>query len=163
LNRRIRRLFDIRSAKLYRDSNGKPHMQRVIQQSVVLPASAEALFEMYLDPDAHAAFTGFPVGVGPEVGAPFYAFNKQISGQILAVVRPNLVVQSWRSVKFNSDDPDSILILSFTPELSNDKHGRIDLVHLGVPEHDFDDVIEGWKKHYWVPWRTYLESSESSL
>jgi uncharacterized protein YndB with AHSA1/START domain len=138
-------------------------MRSVIHQSVVLPASAEVLFEMYLDPDAHAAFTGFSVGIGAEVGAPFHAFNKQISGQILAVVRPKLVVQSWRSVKFHSDDPDSTLILSFTPDLANTKHGRVDLVHLDVPEHDFHGVTEGWQKHYWIPWRTYLESSERSL
>jgi activator of HSP90 ATPase len=135
-------------------------MRRVIQQSEVLPAPADALFQMYLDPDSHAAFTGFPVGIGAEPGALFHAFNNQISGQILAVVRPKVVVQSWRSVKFHSDDPDSTLILSFTPELSNARHGRIDLVHLDVPEHDFHDVTEGWQKHYWVPWRTYLESSE---
>jgi hypothetical protein len=137
-------------------------MGRVIQQSVVLPAPAQTLFEMYLDPEAHAAFTGFPVGIGAESGALFHAFNKQLSGQILAVAWPKLIVQSRRSVKFHGDDADSTLILSFTPELSSAEHGRIDLVHLDVPEHDFHDVTEGWHKHYWVPWRTYLETSERS-
>ena len=33
-------------------------MRNVIRQTVVLPASAEALFEMYLDPSAHEAITG---------------------------------------------------------------------------------------------------------
>jgi hypothetical protein len=135
-------------------------MRSVIQQSVVLPAPARTLFEMYLDPAAHASITGFPVDIGADSGAPFHAFNKQLSGQILAVVRPQLVVQSWRSVKFHSDDPDSTLILSFTPELSNQEHGRVDLVHLDVPEHDFHDVTEGWHKHYWIPWRAYLENSQ---
>jgi len=114
---------------------------------------------MYLDPAAHAAFTGFSVEIGAEPGSPFHAFNKQISGQVVATVRPRLIVQSWRSVKFRTDDPDSTLILSFMPELSNAEHGRIDLVHLDVPEHDFDDVTEGWHKHYWKPWRTHLEDS----
>jgi hypothetical protein len=112
---------------------------------------------MYLDPSAHAAFTGFPVAIGSGPGSPFHAFNKQISGQILAVVRPRLVVQSWRSVKFDDADPDSTLILTFTSESANVGEGRIDLVHLDVPEHDFDGVTEGWQKHYWGPWRTYLE------
>ena len=136
-------------------------MRSVIQQSVVLPARAEALFEMYLDRATHAAFTGYPVEIGSGAGAPFHAFNKQISGQILAVVRPQLVVQSWRSVKFHDNDPDSTLILSFTSELTNAQHGRIDLVHVDVPEHDFHDVTEGWQKHYWTPWRTFLESRKT--
>ena len=133
-------------------------MRSVIQQSVVLPAPAESLFEMYLDAQAHAAFTGFPVAIGAEPGAAFHAFNKQISGQILAIVRPQLIVQSWRSVKFNEADPDSTLILTFTPEPNN--HGRIDLVHLDVPDHDFQGVTDGWQTHYWKPWQTYLENQE---
>lgn len=135
-------------------------MRSVIQQSVILPAPAEVLFQMYLDPAAHAAFTGFPVEIGAEAGAPFHAFSKQISGQILAIVEPQLIVQSWRSVKFHDDDADSTLILTFTSEPNKARHGRIDLVHLDVPEHDFRDVTEGWHKHYWNPWRTFLEKQE---
>jgi hypothetical protein len=109
---------------------------------------------MYLDPAAHAAFTGFPVVISAESGAPFQAFNQQISGQVLAVVRSQLIVQSWRSVKFHNEDPDSTLILKFAPE--QNQHGRLDLVHLDVPDHDFQDVTVGWEKHYWAPWRQHL-------
>jgi uncharacterized protein YndB with AHSA1/START domain len=133
-------------------------MRKVIEQSVVLPAPIEALFDMYLDPAAHAAFTGYPVAIGPNAGTEFHAFNKQISGEILVALRPRLIVQSWRSVKFLDDDPDSTLILLFTPESSDRNHGRIDLVHLDVPDHDYGDVTAGWHKHYWNPWRKYLET-----
>jgi hypothetical protein len=64
-----------------------------------------------------------------------------------------LVIQSWRSTKFNDGDPDSTLILAFTPEGAN---GRIDLVHLDVPDHNYHGVVEGWETHYWGPWRRYL-------
>jgi uncharacterized protein YndB with AHSA1/START domain len=131
----------------------------VIQQSVVFSASAERLFAMYLDPAAHGAFTGKPVEIGTNVGSAFSAFGGQLSGTILAVVRPRLVVQSWRSTKFAADDPDSTLILTFTNDGNAGKSGRIDLVHLDVPAHDFQGVTEGWPKHYWGPWRAYLERS----
>jgi activator of HSP90 ATPase len=135
-------------------------MRSVIQQSVILPASAEQLFEMYLDPQAHAAFTGHPVTIGPQPGDAFQAFGGQLSGTMLAVVRPKLIVQSWRSVIFKPDDADSTLIIMFSPE-TNDTvgrpQGRIDLVHLDVPEHDFQGVTEGWPKFYWTPWREYLQ------
>jgi uncharacterized protein YndB with AHSA1/START domain len=129
-------------------------MRSVIRQSVTLPAAAERLFEMYLDPAGHAAFTGMPVEIGREPGAEFRAFDGQLTGSILAVAAPRLVVQSWRSTKFRPGDPDSTLILMFTPE---GDQGRIDLVHLDVPDHDFQGVAEGWPKHYWTPWRAYLE------
>ena len=131
-------------------------MRNVIQQSVVLPAPAASLFEMYLDPAAHAAITGFPVIIGAEPGAEFRAFNNQLSGRILAIARPRLIVQAWRSIKFHADDPDSTLILAFTAESKNADQGRIDLVHLDVPVHDFQDVTEGWSKFYWVPWNSIL-------
>jgi hypothetical protein len=132
-------------------------MRSVIQQSIVLPAAAETLFVMYLDPAAHAAFTGWPVEIGPQAGATFRAFGGQLSGTILALVRPRLIVQSWRSTKFRAEDVDSTLILQFLPESDGTSQGRIDLVHVDVPEHDYQDVVDGWQKYYWAPWKTYLE------
>ena len=35
-------------------------------------------------------------------------------------------------------------------------NGRIDLVHLDVPAHNYQSVVEGWETHYWGPWRRYL-------
>lgn len=132
-------------------------MRSIIQQSVVLPAAAEELFEMYLDSATHAAFTGWPVEIGPQPGAAFRAFGGQLSGMILAVVRTRLIVQSWRSTKFRLVDGDSTLILQFSAESDDSNQGRIDLVHVDVPEHDYQDVVEGWQKYYWSPWKTYLE------
>ena len=42
---------------------------------------------------------------------------------------------------------------SFTP---NGRQGRIDLVHVNVPDHDYTGVSKGWKEHYWRPWRRFL-------
>ncbi len=130
-------------------------MRGVIQQSVVLPTAADALFDAYLDPAEHEAITGAAVTIGTEAGAEFRAFDGVLTGAILAVISPRLIVQSWRSTEFRVNDPDSILILAFIPE---GKQGRIDLVHLDVPDHDFDGVSKGWEKYYWTPWRQYLEN-----
>jgi activator of HSP90 ATPase len=132
-------------------------MRSIIRQSVVLPAAVDVLFDMYLDPAAHGAFTGFPVTIGGEPGTAFRAFDGQLSGTMLVAVRPQLIVQSWRSTKFAADDPDSTLILMFSPDASDANCGRIDLVHLDVPPHDYQGVTEGWQKYYWAPWRAYFE------
>ena len=129
-------------------------MRSVITQSVVLSSSAGSLFEMYLDPQAHEAITGAPVTIGSVAGSGFKAFGGVLTGTILAVVRGSLIVQSWRSAKFGPADPDSTLILSFQPEGAS---GRIDLVHLDVPDHDYNGVLEGWEKFYWTPWRQLLD------
>jgi activator of HSP90 ATPase len=131
-------------------------MRSVINQSVLLPAEAEVLFETYLDPVRHAAITGGSVTIGSVPGSPFIAFDGVLRGTMLAVVPHRLIVQAWRSAKFHDDDPDSTLVLSFASEGDG---GRIDLVHLDVPDHDYQGVHDGWTLYYWTPWRAYLARS----
>ena len=134
-------------------------MRSVVRQSIKLPASGEQLFKMYLSAEAHSAFTGSPATIGDSHGAPFLAFDGMLSGTILELVRPTLIVQSWRSVNFRDSDPDSTLILSFT---TVGDEGQVDLIHVDVPEQDYEGVSKGWEKFYWTPWRVYLESAAGS-
>jgi hypothetical protein len=76
---------------------------------------------------------------------------------MLEVIRPRLIIQSWRSTKFAEADPDSTLILLFSSDATDPSCGRVDLIHLDVPAHDYEGVTEGWQKFYWFPWRTHLE------
>ena len=128
-------------------------MARTIQLAASLPAAPDRLFDMYLDPTQHAAFTGSPVEISPVSGAPFRAFNNVLSGQILQVVPKRLIVQSWRSPHWGESDLDSTLILTFLPEEGG---GRIELVQVNVVDTDFAGVCHGWEKFYWRPWRAYL-------
>jgi len=130
-------------------------MPHIIQQTVILPGPAEGLFDMYLDSDIHKEITDSPVNISREAGSEFHAFNKMISGKILHVVSGRLIVQSWRASHWSPEDLDSTLILTFWPEGEN---GRIELVHVNVPDHDYNDVNQGWEQYYWKPWRDYLES-----
>ena len=49
-----------------------------------LPAAPDRLFDMYLDAEQHAAFTGAPVTIEPRPGAAFRAFDGAISGNDFA-------------------------------------------------------------------------------
>jgi activator of HSP90 ATPase len=128
----------------------------IIRDSVILPAPAHILYATYIDPAMHAAMTGAPVTISPEAGSPFSAFDGSLSGATLATIPARLVVQSWRSVSFSRDDPDSTLILTFTPQGPD---GRIDLLQFDVPAADYAGVTQGWEKYYWEPWRRYLAAS----
>ncbi len=108
---------------------------------------------MYLDPVEHAAFTGAPVTISAQPGAPFGAFGDVLTGTILQVVPKRLIVQSWRSPHWGVDDLDSTLILTFLPEKDG---ARIELTHVNVADQDFAGVSQGWEKFYWTPWRAYL-------
>lgn len=128
-------------------------MPRTIQLAASLPADPERLFDMYLDPVEHAAFTGAPVTIAPNPGASFRAFNDVLTGTILQVVPKRLIVQSWRSPHWGTADLDSTLVLTFLPEANG---CRIELVQINVVDEDFAGVCHGWEKFYWTPWRAYL-------
>lgn len=128
-------------------------MRSLITRSIVLPAPADILYKIYLNSELHAAFTGGPAEIHPEPGGTFTAFNGALTGRMIHVVKSRLIVQTWRSVSFNSDDPDTTLILNFSNEGEN---GRIDMVHMDVPRHDYNSVKKGWSTFYWNPLKTYL-------
>ncbi|RPJ05241.1 MAG: hypothetical protein EHM36_08605 [Deltaproteobacteria bacterium] len=130
-------------------------MPRTIQIAASLPASSDRLFDMYLDPEIHAAITGAPVTIGVTPGSEFQAFDGMLSGTILQVMAKRLIVQSWRAGHWPTDVIDSTLILTFWPEGENS--GRIELTHVNVADDDFAGVSQGWEEYYWVPWRNYLE------
>jgi uncharacterized protein YndB with AHSA1/START domain len=130
-------------------------LPRTIQIAASLPASPDRLFDMYLDPVEHSAFSGSPVTISPVPGAAFNAFNNVLSGKILQVVRKRLIVQSWRSTNWGPTDLDSTLVLTFLPEAEG---GRIELTQVNVVDTDFSGVSHGWEKFYWTPWRAYLSS-----
>ena len=134
-------------------------MPRTLQLAASLPATPERLFDMYLDPALHAAFTGSPVTIAPFAGAPFRAFKDVLSGTILQVVPKRLIVQSWRSPHWGPEDLDSTLILTFLPETGEAGGGRIELTQVNVVDADFAGVSHGWEKYYWTPWRAYLTRS----
>ena len=129
-------------------------MLRIVKQTVVLPASPRALYAMYLSPRAHGTITGSKIQISARPGSRFRAFGGALTGRMLHTVPGRLIVQAWRSTAFHKRDLDSTLILHFLPAGRN--RGRIDLVHVNVPSHDYRGVSQGWKNYYWKPWRKVL-------
>jgi activator of HSP90 ATPase len=125
----------------------------IIEQSIVLPASPAKLYAAYLDSREHSRFTGGPAKVSGKVGGKFTAFGGAIAGRNLVLVPNRMIVQAWRATHWPRTDPDSILILRFSNAPGG---GRIDLVHVNVPEHDHLGVTKGWASYYWEPWKAYL-------
>ena len=134
-------------------------MPRTIILAASLPATPDKLFDMYLDAEAHAAFTGLRVILEPHRGGVFEAFDGMLSGTILHVEPKTLIVQTWRSGNWPLTAMDSVLMLSFWPA---EDGARIELVHVNVPEEDFAGVSQGWEKYYWTPWHDYLIGKSSA-
>lgn len=133
-------------------------MQRSIDQSVSFPVSAASLYQLYMNPHLHAAFTGGKVMISSKPGSKFSAFNGLLGGKMILAVPGKLIVQYWRGTHWKKSDPDSILVLHFVKE---GRGGRIDLSHVSVPKHDHAGVTKGWKKFYWKPLRKFLKNGRT--
>jgi uncharacterized protein YndB with AHSA1/START domain len=128
-------------------------MPCTITLAVDLPAKPSRLYDMYLNPKTHTAFTGAPVTIAARVGAKFEAFGGALSGRILQLAPKRLIVQSWRSTHFGKRDIDSTLVLAFLP---HGKGARIELTQVNVAQRDFGGVSVCRSKCYFLPWRAYL-------
>jgi hypothetical protein len=93
-----------------------------------------------------------PAKVSRKVGGTWSAFGGSIHGRNLLLTPCKLIVQSWRG-PWKAGDADSILVVTFTKVPGG---AQVDLVHIGVPGHDYKGVSEGWPKYYWKLWREYL-------
>jgi activator of HSP90 ATPase len=67
-------------------------------------------------------------------------------------------VQSWRAKHWKKDEL-SILTLRFSKAPGGT---RLDLVHVGVPQHDQKGVRQGWPKYYGKPWKKYLAARKKT-
>lgn len=129
-------------------------MTRPIVQSVTFRASPEELFALFTDSKKHSVSTGSNASVSAKPGAKWTAFDGMILGKNLAVVPGRMIVQAWRASHWKDSDLDSILVLNFSPAPGG---GKVDLFHVGVPQHDHKGVTNGWPKYYWKPWKAYLK------
>jgi activator of HSP90 ATPase len=132
-------------------------MTKAIQQKVEFAATPDELFEMYLDSKKHSESTGAKAKLSRKAGGKFSAWDGMLNGRNLLIVPGKTIVQSWRGSHWKNSDPDSILILQFS---KTPRGGRVDLVHVNVPEHDHKGVTEGWHEYYWKPWKGYLAAKK---
>jgi activator of HSP90 ATPase len=128
-------------------------MAKTVTSSATFPASPRTLYRMFLDSKEHGAAIGAAARIQPRVGGSFSVWDGQLTGRTLLLKPGKMIVQAWRSGAFHGDDPDSILVLTFSGDA---KQGRIALVHVNVPDHDVAGVKQGWSEYYWKPWQAYL-------
>lgn len=128
-------------------------MANVIRQKVSFTVSPARLFNIYLDSKKHGAAIDDDVSISRKAGSRFTAFGGMVRGQTLMIVPDQLIIQSWRANTWKKTDPDSVLVLQFDRAKNG---GCITLLQINVPAHAYRKITQGWRKHYWAPWKAYL-------
>ena len=121
--------------------------------TTTVPASAQEIYEAWLDSLAHSEMTGSEAVMSDEVGAEVAAWDGYISGRNLELVPGQRIVQSWRTTEFDDEHED--LILTVTLEEVEDGT-LLTLVHSQVPDGQTSYEEGGWQEHYFEPMKAYF-------
>ena len=106
-------------------------MPQSFELSEVFPGAPGNVFNAWIDPNVHAAFTGQSAESDARIGGRFTAGDGYISGSFLELEPERRIVQTWRTTEFPAEAPDSRLELVFEP---TDEGTRIILRHSELPD-----------------------------
>jgi uncharacterized protein YndB with AHSA1/START domain len=128
-------------------------MQYAFTLTTTIPASAQEIYEAWLDSLLHSEMTGSEAIMSDEVGAEVAAWDGYITGRNLKLVPGERIVQSWRTSEFTDEHEDSII----TVTLEEVADGTLlTLVHSKVPDGQTSYERGGWQLHYFEPMKEYF-------
>jgi activator of HSP90 ATPase len=130
-------------------------MNKAIEQKILFKrATAEELFDIFVNPQKHSAIHGgATTKISNKEGDSFSLLNGNLKGKNLLIVPNRMIVQTWRGNVWGKDDLDSILTLVF---INTPKGGQIDLVHSFTPS----QFTELWDEVYWQPIKEFIKQEK---
>src|SRR6266849_984319 len=121
--------------------------------TTAIPASAQEIYDAWLDSLAHSKMTGGEASMSDEIGAEVSAWDGYITGRNLELVPGERIVQSWRTTQFTDEHEDSTI----TVTLEEVEDGTLlTLVHSNVPDGQMSYEQGGWQERYFVPMKEYF-------
>ena len=121
--------------------------------TTTIPASAQEIYDAWLDSLAHSEMTGGKATMSNEAGAEVYAWDGYITGRNLELVPGERIVQSWRTTQFADEHDDSVVTVIFE-DVENG--ALLTLVHSNVPDEQTSYELGGWEQHYFGPMKKYF-------
>ncbi len=120
-------------------------MARTIKQTVTFKAPPHIIFEMLMDSEKHAAFTGEEALISREIDGGFAEYSDFIEGINMEIEQDKKIVQKWRA----KDWPEghySTVTYDFVKE-KNDT--VLTMVQTNVPDDQYESITKGWATFYW--------------
>jgi activator of HSP90 ATPase len=130
-----------------------------LTQTVIIPkVSPQQVYDAYVDPKKHSAFTESKATGKPVVGGKFTAWDGYIYGRFLELVEGKVVVQEWITTDWEEGYGPSRLELIFTAVAEGT---QICMVHSNVPQGQAPEIAAGWEDFYWTPLKDYFSKHDA--
>ena len=131
----------------------------IIKQTALIDASPLEVYEAYVDPEKHAAFTGQAATGTPKVGGRFTAGDGYSRGKYLKLEKGKRILHDWKTTEWPEGYPPSLLELTLK---AKGKKTELTMVQSKVPEEQVDYYAEGWKEYYWEPLKEYFDKKKGT-
>lgn len=126
---------------------------KTLRQSVTFKdVSPSEVYNTYLDSKKHKAFTQSKASISKVVGGKFSAWNKNLEGENLELVKDKRIVQSWRASHWPKK-----YVTRVTFKFKKVKGGtKLTFTQSGLPSQYYNDIKQGWIEHYWDRMKAYF-------
>ncbi len=124
-----------------------------IRQTALIDASPAEVYEAYVDPKKHAAFTGSAATGTPRMGCKFTAWDGYIMGKYVKLEKGKKIVHEWTTTEWPAGYPPSIIELTLK---AKGKKTELVMVHSKAPAEQAEDYAQGWRDWYWEPLKKYF-------
>lgn len=122
-----------------------------IKKSYLIKTSREDVFTALTNPLTIELWTGAPAVMVAESGTDFSLWDGDITGTNIEIIENQVIKQQW---DFEGEKNTSVVTLTLTDE---GKYTRVELLHTGIPDDAFENILEGWDLYYFRPLRELLE------
>jgi len=131
---------------------------RQIEQTIFFDALPEAVYDLLMNEEKHAAFTESDASISLEQAGKFSVFGGYCHGYNIELIEGKKIVQAWN---FDEDGwPEShFSICTFIFKPFGDKT-ILSFLQTDVPAHKADSIAEGWREYYWEPMKAYLKDAQ---
>lgn len=126
---------------------------RTIKQTILVDAGPLEVYDAYVSPARHAAFTGQGATGTPRVGGEFTAGDGYITGKYLELEKGKRILHEWTTTEWPEGYPPSLLELTLK---AKGRKTEVTMVHSKVPAEQAKYYAEGWKEWYWGPLKKYF-------
>ncbi|HZQ10656.1 MAG TPA: SRPBCC domain-containing protein [Anaerolineae bacterium] len=127
-----------------------------IEQSYVINASPEQVWQALTDPEIMAQWSGQPAQYDARVGGNYRLWTDYVTGQVIECDPPNRLAQTWRPNDWTIEN--SVVSFTLTP---TDNGTQFDLLHENVQPEDYDGTSEGWNEFYIGALKSMLEAENA--
>lgn len=131
---------------------------RQIEQTIFFDALPEAVFDLLINEEKHAACTESDASISIEQEGKFSVFGGYCHGYNIELIKGEKIVQAWN---FDEEGwPEShfsICTFLFEPFGNGTK---LSFLQTDIPAHKVESIAEGWKEYYWEPMKAYLKDMQ---